>query len=178
MDVYKREVERKFIIQGMSYELAYGYLSFLFDPSVKTTTSFDLYWPAPRVDFVRLRENSQEITVKVTDKGSILDRIEENVQVEDMGAAQRLLTLLYGNPISLTKKFSVFDTVVRPAPGTNFPAILCLYQVEGDPLGRVFFEVEAESLAVVDYVLDTLTGRLDLKAEIRSLYQIFSKGDK
>jgi hypothetical protein len=177
VDIYQREIERKFVIQGISYELAYETLSCISRVNLSTTRSFDLYWPSSKVDFVRLRDNSQEITVKVTDKGNILDRVEENVRVDrdSMPAAKRLFTLLLGEPMNITKRFSVFERQVAPAPGTDFRVILCLYEVEGDPLKRLFFEIEAESLKVVDYMLELVEPLFDLKPINKSLYDLFSK---
>lgn len=170
-----REIERKFTITEGTYNTAFEFLSTVSVPKI-TATSFDLYWATSKADFIRLRDNSAELTVKVTDKGSIVDRIEENVVVEraSLPACKRLLTLLYGEPtLKLTKKFSVFQYTFTPAPGTHFQAILCLYKVTEDGQDRVFFEVEAESLAIVDAALTSLGNALPLKSENRSLFQIF-----
>lgn len=176
MDLYKRELERKFVLKGTNYTTAHQFLLSVAREIAPPQVSFDRYWKSPRVDFIRLRENSMELTVKVSDKGTVTDRIEENVRVfyEDMEAAARFSTLVFGPAtLELQKKFSVYRTTVSPAPGTAFEAILCLYQVLGDPKERIFFEVEAESLAVVDYMLGKLEGSLQLETENRSLYQIF-----
>lgn len=176
--IFKREIERKFVVVGQSYEEVYMFLTTVGEIKVNAS-SFDTYWRARGVDFVRLRDNSREITVKVTDKHTVVDRIEENVHVEkeSMGAASRLLTLLLGPPsMKITKKFSVFTITTSPAPGTEFRAVLCLYQVRGDVSNRVFFEVEAESLPIVDHILkDVIQSNLTLKVENRSLFQIFEK---
>lgn len=181
--IYTREVEKKFIATGASYDvLKERIYSFTAIPDVLADSkSSDLYWKAPHVDFVRLRENSQELTVKVTDKGTITDRIEENVVVEErsMGAAEKLMTLLFGPMcLRLTKRFLVVNIKTFPAPGTEFNAILCLYSIVGDPSSRVFLEVEAESLRIVDEVVEKLKKSLpdiELTQENRSLFQIFNK---
>lgn len=173
--IFKREIERKFVIENESYEEAFSTLACK-GRVVLNATSFDTYWAHRGVDFIRLRDNSREITVKVTDKGTVIDRIEENVEVfkDAMPAAKRLLTLLFGDPSCvITKKFSVFEIETSPGPGTAFKAILCLYEVEGDPLKRLFFEVEAETIGIVDHILHDLKGRFQLHVEKRSLYQIF-----
>lgn len=176
--VFAREIERKFTVQGSSYQEAHNTLASVARVLVEAS-SFDTYWKAPGVDFIRLRDNSREITVKVTDKHTVVDRIEENVEVykDSMKAAARLLTLLNGPPaIRITKRFSVFQVTSVPVPGTEVTAILCLYQVKEDPYSRIFFEVEAESLAVVDHVLKDVLPKdaLSLKQETRSLFQIFN----
>ncbi len=177
--VFSREIERKFTLKDTTYEDAHNTLSCL-SRCIINASSFDTYWKAYGVDFVRLRDNSREITVKVTDKHTVVDRIEENVEVvkESMPAAARFLTLLLGPPaMKITKRFSVFEVSSSPAPGTEVKAILCLYVVEEDPRKRIFFEVEAESLAIVDYVLRDIIPKegFNLKKETSSLFQIFHK---
>lgn len=176
MDFYKREIERKFIIKEINYYRAIESLlandAHITTPTIK---SFDVYWNSAKVDFVRLRGNTKELTVKVTDKTTIIDRIEENVVVEDIDTAKRLTTLLCGEPsLTITKKFSVFNIFISPAPGTKFEAILCLYEVEGDRENRLFFEVEAESIKIVDLVVKKFEEVFLLQPESRSLYQIFT----
>jgi hypothetical protein len=168
MTRYAREIERKFTVDGISYEKALADLkerySFILD-----ATSYDLYWKAPNVDFIRLRENSRELTVKVTDKGTVVDRIEENVKIEKgaLSDCTRLLTLLHGEPMMLVKKFAVLHS-----PMTT----ICLYQVAEDLKERVFLEVEASALDYVDHTVANLKRHLDLTAVPYSLYQIFSEG--
>lgn len=178
---FKREIERKFIVKGTTYEEARKFLGTLAIPDLHAI-SYDLYWEAPNVDFVRLRDNSQELTVKVTDKGTVVDRIEENVLVSDesMATAGRLLTLLFGPPkMKLTKKFSVYR-MYEPAAKHLMTykyneVVVCLYQVKEDPTKRLFLEVEANSLDVVDEFLREIHAKLTMTAENRSLYQIFSE---
>lgn len=169
--MYKREIERKFTIENMSYVEAALHLRRFCWCIVNTATSKDTYWESPTVDFIRLRENSKEFTIKVTDKGSIIDRIEENVVVEDTATANRLATLLFGMPKAvLTKTFSVFQTDI------NFKKVtVCLYTVKGDPKSRLFFEVEADTIDAVDTALEVLSKGLQLNPEFRSLYQIFKE---
>lgn len=175
MELFSREIERKYTLHNVSYAKAFNTLKDMFGVEWDAVSN-DIYWEAKGVDFIRLRENSRELTVKVSDKGTTVDRIEENVRInsEDMEACKRLQTLLNGPPsLKLTKEFSVFNGVASPAPGTAFPVVLCLYRVQGDPLNRVFFECEAGTLAVVDYMLGMLEGLFNMEAESRSLYAIF-----
>lgn len=177
MDIhYKREIERKFVLENTTYEEAFDVLCKKnFNVWDNTQYSTDSYWTHPTVDFVRLRENSKELTVKVTDKYTIVDRIEENVHVYNTADAMRLTVLLLGPPcLTLTKKFSVFSKVYEPAPGTSYTVVLCLYEVQGDPQKRLFFEVEADNIGYVDNTIHwDIDNRFELKQETRSLFTIF-----
>lgn len=171
-----REIERKFTVEGLSYDEAYAVLRDKFNCLVDST-SWDLYWKAPNVDFVRLRQNSRELTVKVTDKHTIVDRIEENVVIDDgsMVDCARQQTLLYGAPLHLTKKFSVFETYSTSMFKESL-VVVCLYSVAGDPKKRVFLEVESDRLDMVDQVVANLYHKFTLTPVLHSLYQIFSEG--
>lgn len=159
---YKREVERKCLVIDMTYEEAERSLAELHTMTA-TSTSVDRFWTAKGVDFIRLRENSRELTVKVTDRGTITDRIEENVVVEDTDRTYAYLSLVHGDPcLTLTKEFSVFQTQ---------DAVICLYRVLEDPAGRVFFEAEADTMDKVNLALVKLPFRTALLN--RSLFQIF-----
>jgi hypothetical protein len=162
MKQYSREIEKKFVLRDMGYEEAMFLLSKKYTMTA-LSTSVDRFWQARGVDFIRLRENSREMTVKVTDKEDITDRIEENVVVEDVDVAYDFLTLVYGEPcLTLTKTFVVFKAG---------EAVLCLYAVLEDPARRVFFEAEADSIEKVNTAV--LEARLPLIPEKRSLFQIF-----
>lgn len=166
---YSREIEKKYILPDIGFFTALYALSSKY-PVLANESSIDRFWKAPGVDFIRARLNSREITVKVTDKDSIIDRIEENVVVIDFDAAIRLLTLVHGEPVlTQVKKFLVVKTPV---------AILCLYQVVGDPEGRVFFESEADTEEGVDkgvaLALEVLQTEMIQVNE--SLFQIFAGG--
>lgn len=186
---YEREIERKFTVEGLTYLQVYNCIHDKFDAHFfigeveDNAISFDLYWPGNKVnvDFIRLRENSRELTVKVTDKATIVDRIEENVIIApgSMLAAERQQTLLFGAPLKITKRFSVFDCCITSYNGDQEIeelAIICLYTVADDPKKRVFLEVEAKDLALVDRVVTVLMKRLTLTPVPHSLYQIFKEG--
>jgi hypothetical protein len=171
--MYSREVERKFVLKGSSYEEVYRFMCSTYNINLGTTISYDLYWNSPMVDFIRLRENSRELTVKVTDKGTIIDRIEENAKVDadDMESMERAMTLVHGKPMRLTKKFSVF---IGNLPGTWEQVVYCIYEVQGDPQKRLFFEAEAATIETVDASLRYLDMVFDLQPQTKSLYQIFA----
>lgn len=176
---FQREIERKFIVEGASsYEWVDNFVSTLplISKTIAKDTSFDLYWKDKNVDFIRLRENTHELTVKVTDKSNIIDRIEENVKIADeyFPNTKRLLQLLYGPPcLKITKTFSVYEVKYSPAPGTEYKAILCIYKVKEDKDNRIFLEVEADNIEVVDYFSRCFDKQMFLTPEMRSLYQIF-----
>jgi hypothetical protein len=158
-----REIERKYVAQGDFVRLERD-ISALFPYSrPEKAESTDRFWRGPNVDFVRLRENSKELTVKVTDQATIVDRVEVNVRVDDLDAAARLCTLLFGEATSLVKRFTVWTL--------HKGIVVCLYQVGGDD--RVFLEVEAPTLALVDEYSKIMTTFFTLTPETRSLYQIF-----
>jgi hypothetical protein len=168
--LYRRELERKFVVdeEKSLKELDRDICAILQDHDPYRATSYDRFWRHPTVDFIRLRENSSELTVKVTDKGTILDRIEENVVVDDLKTAARFANLLFGDPVILVKTFSVWNTKL---PGAPAPGTVCLYQVKGD--SRVFLEVEASDLETVDAMTVFVDKYFDLTIETRSLFQIF-----
>lgn len=175
MTSYNREIECKFTVEGKTYEEALAILKNHYT-CVCDATSYDLYWKAPGVDFVRLRENSRELTVKVTDKGTVTDRIEENVVIErkSLKDCVRLNTLLHGDPMKLVKDFSVFKV-------TNYAGwssvVVCLYKVNEDPKQRVFLEVEDSDKDIVEEEVQYLATelRLNLTPVPYSLYQIFTE---
>lgn len=173
---HKREIEKKFVIIEGDYATAVSGVSQVARAMVRGT-SFDTFWEAPGVDFVRFRDNTQELTVKVTDRATVTDRIEENAMVykDHITALKRLLNLLYGPPaLRITKIFSVFEAIISPAPGTAYKAHVSVYKVEEDPQNRIFFEVEADSMEIVDLVLKSLNFGFQMQQESRSLFQIFN----
>lgn len=165
---YKREIEKKFVLNGIFGDylgLAENMLLGLPGKILERGSSKDLFWKGEgRADFTRLRHNTRELTVKVTDKADITDRIEENVVVNDLDTTARLLTLLFGEPInSLTKQYLVMEYQ---------NTILSLYTVEEDKENRIFFEVEASDSNTVDLVANKLFP--NKTQEMRSLFAIFT----
>ncbi len=159
---YKREVEKKYMLYDTNYEEAKSILSKRY-PIIEDAVGVDWFWRVPGVDFIRLRQSSRELTVKVTDRGDITDRIEENVVVSEVDRAYAFMSLTHGDPcLTLTKEFCVFK-----APD----AILCLYRVLEDKARRTFFEAEASTIEQVN--LATVKVPLPLILEKRSLFQIF-----
>lgn len=162
--IFRREKEKKFVVQGgFKFSELDQFLS-LFLPSAHTEsdTSTDWFWEAPNVDFIRLRENTQELTVKITDKGTIEDRVEENLHVK-FADAQRFATAVWGDSAGKLKKtFKVYYDQFF---------IVSLYTVDG--WDELFLEVEAGDMSTVNQVSESLAQIYDLRQEMRSLYQIF-----
>lgn len=166
---YKREIEKKYVLThpryGMQelYEVARFQLRGFFpDAEILEGRSTDTFWTQKGTDFIRLRRNTSELSVKITDKATIEDRVEENVVVEDYDTAWRFSTAVFGQPVgTLEKNYYVL---------TMPDVIVCLYTVTGDD--RVFLEVESESITKVTEVSHELMEYFDMRQEMRSLFQI------
>src|SRR5271169_6747694 len=129
---YQREIEYKFTVSGMAWSDLLAFLDSNYNTTLQPQTSHDLYWKNDKVDFIRLRENSRELTVKLTDMGTIVNRVEENVVIADaesMAACERMQTLLNGPAMKLTKTFAAYEAS---------SVIVCAYTVHNDPLSRIF----------------------------------------
>lgn len=112
------------------------------DPEVVIGNAADLYWKAPSAgiaDFVRLRKNPDgaQLTLKATDRGDNVDRVEIDLEVDDYKQAKELMMALHGTPMAdVTKKYHVFFL-------ENQDTTISVYQVRDDD--RVFVEVEARN---------------------------------
>jgi adenylate cyclase class IV len=130
---YSRELERKYIVDMNSVAAEFR-LNVMF-PGAESSLrgrSKDTFWEAPGVDFIRLRDNTRELTIKITDKGTIEDRVEENVVVNSINTTRRILNVLYGpHTIELWKNYYVLKLG---------DCHISLYTVDG--LEQVFLEVE------------------------------------
>lgn len=113
----------------------------------------DIYWPAPRDgmgDFVRLRKTAKggQITLKSTDKGNNVDRVEIDLEVHDYKQAKELMLALHGKPkATVTKKYQVYFL-------ENQFTNVSVYQVKGDD--RIFVEVEAKTKTRVKEIIQAL----------------------
>ena len=112
------------------------------DADVIIGNATDLYWAAPvpdLADFVRLRKNAggAQLTMKGTDKGDNIDRVEIDLEVDDYKQAKELMVALHGEPMAaVTKKYRVFFL-------ENHDTNISVYQVKDDD--RVFVEIEARN---------------------------------
>ncbi len=179
---FNREIEKKFVVNNYTYREAYDLLfhSNIPDKLLMTQQSIDTYWLAPGVDFIRFRANTNELTVKVTDKGTVTDRIEENVILneKEMNNLHRFMNLVHGEPVlKLIKTFSVFEYSYM-ANGCRIPLHVSLYYVQEDLKKRVFLEVESENLQIVDNFITNYLDKFDLKQVNKSLFKLFYKKNK
>lgn len=160
--VFKREIEKKFVVHNSTFNDVSRFLDiFLPEAEVEEGKSRDFFWQADGVDFVRLRENSEELTVKITDQDTIEDRVEENLKVP-FKDGMRWATAVWGDPTGvLTKQFVVYYDV-------DF--ILSLYTVEGRK--ELFLEVESDDIEIVNRVSKDLLQVYDMTQEMRSLFTI------
>lgn len=139
--------------------------------------SKDIYWHCPgnRTDrFIRVRfmagsGGKGQLTVKVTDRGDIKDRIEIDVPVDDAEKCVQLLTLALGENNGTVEKYYSVLFLDKDDHDNN----ISVYRVTGDT--TVFVEVEARRSAQVDSVVKKLTDQLSykLEREERSIYDIF-----
>lgn len=162
--IFKREVERKYVIKDvLSMYLAHSWLrTFFKDSRIDAGISSDQFWTAPGVDFIRLRANTKELTVKITDRGTIEDRVEENLPVRDLVDAERWATAVFGAPVgTLEKVYQIYYT---------HHCIVSLYEVTGYP--ALFLEIEANDLDTVKAVEADLSEQFTLEQEHRSLFEI------
>lgn len=169
---FKREIENKYILQDISFEDAKRTLSFLYtEMEPEKGISTDTFWKAPGVDFIRLRANTQELTVKITDRGSIQNRLEEDLQVPTLELADRWATAVFGPKVGVIEKTFYIYYLEE--------CVLSLYTVTGRP--EVFFEVEVypeipEGEKVLDIYSRDFEKLFDVKRETRSLFQICFPG--
>jgi adenylate cyclase class IV len=134
----------------------------------------DLYWPAPEAggaDFVRLRRRANgssdgQITLKSTDRGDIVNRVEIDLEVDNYTQAKVLMTTLHGKETaSVTKRYTVYFLEDRD---TN----ISVYQITGDK--RVFLEVEAKTVKRLKELLDIVySSDHDLIRVKSSVYNMF-----
>jgi len=164
-----REIEKKFIVSENIYNDLYSQFEAL-DLFPIVGVSRDIFYNAPNSDVCRYRENTEEFTIKVNDKSTIIDRIEENTKIDTNSKESflRSLSILFGPPsLILTKTFNIF---------TFGECVVSLYTVREDKKNRFFLEVESSSLENVNEFIETLTfpiGESLPELQTKSLYKLF-----
>lgn len=164
---FRREIEKKYVVSNYgNYRTLLTYVDTLLEPWRKENgVSKDVFWKHEGVDFIRLRENTLELTTKVTDKEDIVDRVEENLVVASFEDGMQWANTVFGESAGEFKKeYTVLYTA---------NAIVSVYRVLEDNEERVFLEVESDTLEKVNLVCDIMNEHLSLKQEYRSLFQIF-----
>lgn len=160
---FKRELEKKFVVYGPSLGTVWSKLKAIFpDADYMSGISTDTFWNQNGTDFIRLRANTKELSVKITDKSTIEDRVEENMVINDLETAQRFATAVFGKPVgTLEKNYYVL---------TMPEFVIALYTVTGRE--EVFLEVESDTMFMVNEISDLLQDYFDMEQEMRSLFQI------
>lgn len=180
MGYKNREIEKKFILDDsrLSFKevciLVKQALVFEWKDQI-SGKSKDLYWKSHNpsaADFIRLRympDGHGELTLKRADRGSNVNRIEIDVKVSEPDQTGKFLKQLFGKPIgNLYKDYFILfmddkDTTVS------------VYKIRGH--SHVFIEIEARSLSKVERLVKSLSYKIQMTQEKRSLYQFFF-GDK
>lgn len=179
MGYENRELEVKLQLHCTSFDTAERTLDTVLSGLWNTKLSGkskDIYYKTynnEKVDFLRIRflpeNNSGEITVKYSDKGTNTDRVEIDLAVSDPQQATVLFTQLMGEPAgSITKQYSVY---FLPNGAT-----ISLYRVLGD--SRLFVEVEAREQLELDRLVSNLIEDClyDMTKINKSLFDLFIKG--
>lgn len=137
--------------------------------------SKDTYFTPPagaKADFMRVRYGHKKgdqsyFTIKYTDKGGNVDRVEKDVPIKDPDLMVSVLKDIHGEPRgSIYKKYKVYFL------SDEFETI-SVYQIKDD--SRVFIEIEATSHAKMNKLVEEVVNLLpyQLKKSDQSLYQIF-----
>lgn len=176
-----REIEKKFVVSksSMSYEDTIKAIKPLLNNITKTIEdgSKDFYWKIQRPlkgDFIRLRympDGTGQLTVKEADRGSNLNRIEIDVDVDDAEQCYKYQAHIHGEEAG-----SVFKNYFVMFLDHDEHQTVSIYRVRGD--SRVFVEIEAKTQAKVEELTKLIIKDVGLTYETRSLCQIFIEGKK
>lgn len=171
-----REIEKKYVIadQTKTYNQVLTLFNTFFleeaDLVIKGAGRDDYWHPMDpsKADFIRVRpmpDGSCQLTIKYTDKGSTLDRVEIDVPIKEPAQAHAFMSQLAG-PMAggIFKKYTVF---MMDQKDTS----ISLYKITGD--SRVFVEIEARSVGKVDKLYRAVNEIISITHEPRSLYQLF-----
>lgn len=127
----------------------------------------DYYWRVSKNATLRLREKSSddlgELTIKLNDKGTNINRREENLAVESAEKALTILRLVHGTEEGLVNKFF---TKFKFQGGE-----VAIYKVLHQD--TIYLEVEASNERTVNRIASRLQKRLSLTPETRSMYELY-----
>jgi len=182
MGYKNREIEVKLLVESAkSYtqvnQIVSDFMEVLYPDFEKISgRSYDLYWAAPKdsnADFIRLRRTDDRravITLKASDNGNNVDRVEIDLEVDDYDQSKEILIALRGDPVKLTKRYDVYFL-------ENSDTNISVYQVSGDD--KVFIEVEGRTSHRVNELCHKLNNlfchgmMINLHQVNNSLYQMY-----
>lgn len=178
MGYKNREIEKKFVTPNTTLDTATSQIKGIIEyKSEISEASRDLYWQSPeagKVDFIRLRyfpDGSGQLTIKHSDRGSNVNRVEIDVVVKDPDQAKKFLEYLYGDATgSIFKHYNVLFL------DDDDHTTISIYRVRGDQ--RIFVEVEAKTQAKVDQLQRSIEKVMTLEHQTKSLYQLFVESKK
>jgi hypothetical protein len=184
MGFLNREIEQKLVIVGAkSIRDVDKYLLPYLESKCRKLISGsgeDIYFKSPRkakADFVRLRRadrhDTAKLTIKFTDRGSVEDRVEKDLDVGDAKQAKSMLIDLFGKPSGSIFKSYVVYVMGKALHEASSTISVC--QIRGD--SRVYIEVEATSASKVKFWRKRLEKVLpyQFRLEKRSFFKIFIK---
>jgi CYTH domain-containing protein len=174
--VETREIEKKFLINTKKSltkifsELIVVYGDYISGVTVGSGT--DYFFSVDKASILRVREYDEgggEVTVKTTDKDTIVDREEINIKLStanDVKMAKLLISKLHGEPTyTVWKKYMI--VWLEMLQGN-----VVIYQTDLKNHKGLILEVEAKSIRNVDKILSYLSGNVELKPIMKSLYEL------
>ena len=176
-----REIEKKFFLHDETYHSARGKVdAFLTQRGgiYKETigSGGDSFWRVAYDTFMRIREydgekDAGQLSMKITDQGDILDRLETNITLKttaDVDNAVEMCNVLYGESVrEVWKKYHIFwltdrSNIVIYETDKNLPLIL---------------EVEAPSEVVVKALEKLCADIFNLEQVDKSLFELVGAVD-
>jgi len=140
-----------------------------FKKEVGSSTDLYYYSPFNKSAFIRLRKSGKksQITTKIKDRDSILDRVEIDLEITDPKQAEIFLDTVFKQKAGeITKKYIVFIL-------ENEFTTISIYKVLFD----VFIEIEATTikriLELEDKITKSLNDSCNLKRIDKSLFEMY-----
>lgn len=175
MGFNNRELEKKFHAIGKTpssiVKIIESLLSsrFVIDRNF-SGSSIDYYWKSPNpktADFLRLRLDTSELTVKHTDKGNVSDRVEIDVPLVDVNQTYAFMNQVFGKPQGkIIKHYTVMSI-------DDHNVEISVYKVKGSKI--TYVEVEARNQKRLDWFVELIKAKVKLKLLNKSLYQLVLK---
>lgn len=159
-----REIEKKFRVKHDTLTSLHKVIRYLYPhANYIREESTDVFWNTPSADFIRLRESTNELTVKRTDKGDITDRIEINLPIESFELGRKWAEEALGKSVGeLKTTFFIYQLQ---------STTVSIYECK-DRKG-LFLEIEAkEDVKDIEPIEEDLKKFIFMEREYRSLFQI------